>query len=47
MLEKVTVNYAPNGWAAFEGNGAPIQTTMSLQFREIVLVDKTQIKEGF
>jgi len=47
VLEKVTVNYAPNGWAAFEGNGAPIQTTMSLQFREIVLVDKTQIKEGF
>jgi hypothetical protein len=47
VLEKVNVNYAPNGWAAFEGNGAPVQTTMSLQFKEIVLVDKTQIKEGF
>jgi len=47
VLERVEVNYAPNGWAAFEGNGAPIQTTMSLQFKEIVLVDKTQIKEGF
>jgi hypothetical protein len=47
VLESVSVNYAPNGWAAFEGNGAPVQTTMTLQFKETVLVDKTQIKEGF
>jgi len=47
VLKSVNVNYAPNGWAAFEGSGAPVQTTMSLQFQEIVLVDKTQIKQGF
>ena len=47
VLKNVNVNYAPNGWAAFEGNGAPVQTTMTLQFQEIVLIDKTQIKQGF
>jgi hypothetical protein len=47
VLEKVDVNYAPNGWAAFEGNGAPIQTVMTLSFKEIVLVDKAEIKKGF
>lgn len=47
VLKNVNVNYAPNGWAAFDGNGAPVQTTMTLQFQEIVLVDKTQIKQGF
>lgn len=47
VLRSVNVNYAPNGWAAFEGNGAPVQTTMTLQFQEIVLVDKNEIKKGF
>jgi hypothetical protein len=47
VLKNVNVNYAPNGWAAFEGNGAPVQTVVSLQFQEIVLVDKTQINQGF
>jgi hypothetical protein len=47
VLKNVNVNYAPNGWAAFEGSGAPVQTTMTLQFQEIVLVDKTQINQGF
>lgn len=47
VLKSVNVNYAPNGWAAFEGNGAPVQTTMSLQFQEIVLVDKKEIEKGF
>lgn len=47
VLKNVNVNYAPNGWAAFEGNGAPVQTTMALQFQEIVLVDKKEINKGF
>jgi hypothetical protein len=47
VLKKVDVNYAPNGWAAFDGNGAPVQTTISLSFQEIVLVDKKEIKQGF
>ena len=47
VLKQVNVNYAPNGWAAFEGSAAPVQTTLSLQFQEIVLVDKTEIEKGF
>jgi len=47
VLKNVSVNYAPNGWAAFEGDGAPIQTVMTLQFQEIVLVDKNEIRQGF
>lgn len=47
VLKNVAVNYAPNGWAAFEGNGAPVQITLGLQFQEIVLVDKTEIRKGY
>jgi hypothetical protein len=46
VLESVDVNYAPNGWAAHD-DGAPVQTTMTLSFREIELVDKTKINAGY
>jgi hypothetical protein len=47
VLESVDVNYAPNGWSAHE-DGAPVQTTMTLQFREIELVDKVAIeRDGY
>jgi phage pi2 protein 07 len=42
VLQSVTVNYAPNGWAAMN-DGAPVQTTLSLSFKEIELVDRTSI----
>ena len=38
----VGVNYAPNGWAAFD-NGAPVQTTLSLHFKEIQALDRGKI----
>ena len=38
-LMDVGVNYAPNGWAAFD-NGAPVQTTLSLHFKEIQALDR-------
>ena len=44
VLESIAVDYAPNGWAAFEG-GAPVQTRMTLQFKEIDIVDKTRFAE--
>lgn len=47
VLKTVNVNYAPNGWAAFEGSAAPVQTTLELQFQEIILVDKKDIDLGF
>lgn len=41
VLENVQVNYAPLGtWAAYQ-DGYPIQTTLSLTFREMNLINKT------
>jgi len=45
VLENVSVDYAPNGWAAHE-NGAPVQTRLTLQFKEIYLVDRNKLKSG-
>jgi hypothetical protein len=44
VLTDIDVNYAPNGWAAFE-DGSPVQTTLNLQFKETEIVDKTRILE--
>lgn len=44
VLQNVTTNYAPNGWAAMR-DGSPVQTTISLSFREIDLVDRDNIKQ--
>jgi hypothetical protein len=46
VLTNVDVNYAPNGWSTHE-DGTPIQTTMTLQFRELELVDRTAIDSGY
>lgn len=46
VLESVTVNYAPNGWTSME-DGAPTQTTMTLSFKEMQLVDRKDIEKGF
>jgi len=40
VLQSVTADYAPNGWSAL-ADGAPVQTTLSLSFREIELMDRT------
>lgn len=46
VIKSVDVNYAPNGWAAHE-NGAPVQTTMTLEMQEIALIDRTKITQGY
>jgi hypothetical protein len=46
VLESVDVNYAPNGWAAHD-DGAPVQTTLTLSFKEMELIDKTKIRDGY
>jgi hypothetical protein len=46
IIENIDVNYAPNGWSAHD-DGAPVQTTLTMNFKEIVLVDKKKIAEGF
>ena len=43
VLQSVNVNYAPNGWASMR-DGSPVQTSMTLSFREINLVDRASIE---
>jgi hypothetical protein len=45
VLTDIDVNYAPNGFAVHE-NGAPVQTTLNLTFKEIVIVDRDKIARG-
>lgn len=47
VVESVTVNYAPNGWASVGDDGAPVQTTMTVQFKEMELVDRKDIGMGY
>lgn len=44
VIESIEVNYAPNGWASHT-DGAPVQTTMSISFKEIELIDRKKIDE--
>jgi hypothetical protein len=46
VIESVEVDYAPNGWAAMK-DGMPTQTTMTIGFKEVELVDKTDIVKGY
>jgi len=46
VLANIDVNYAPNGFAAYN-NGAPVQTQLNLTFREIEIVTKSKLQKGF
>jgi hypothetical protein len=46
VLTDISVDYAPIGWVTYDG-GEPVQTKLSLQFKEIEIVDKTRIKDGY
>ena len=46
VLKNVDVNYAPNGWSAYR-DGAPVQTTLTLGFEEIVLIDRDKVEQGY
>ena len=45
VITNIDVNYAPNGWAAHT-DGAPVQTTLTMDFKEIELVDRNRIEKG-
>jgi len=45
VIEGIEVNYAPNGWSTHT-DGAPVQTTMTLNFKEIELIDRAKIEIG-
>lgn len=49
VITSVDVNYAPNGWAA-HSDGAPVQTQLTLQFKELYLIDRdgsTGVAKGY
>lgn len=43
VIESIDVNYAPNGWSAHT-DGSPVQTTLSISFKEIELLDREKIE---
>ena len=43
VLKNVNVDYAPNGWAAYD-DGYPIQTRLTLQFQEMDIVTKQSMR---
>lgn len=47
VIESIDVNYSPNGFSTF-GDGAPVQTTLTINFKEIELITREKIeKEGY
>jgi len=47
VIESVEVNYSPNGMWSAHSDGAPVQTTVSLSLKELYLVDRTDIENGY
>jgi Tail-tube assembly protein len=47
VIENIEVNYSPNGQWAAHGDGTPVQTTLTMSFKEIDLVTSTDIQQGF
>lgn len=45
VLTNIDVNYGPNGWATFN-DGAPVQTTLTLQFQETIVLDRDTMTGG-
>jgi hypothetical protein len=47
VLEQIDVDYAPSGqWATFS-NGYPVQIRMQLRFREVEVVHRLRVAQGF
>jgi hypothetical protein len=47
VLTDVNVNYAPNGTWSTHADGSPVQTSLTLSFKEIELVDRTAVEDGY
>ena len=46
VLQSIDVNYTPNGWASYE-DGFPVQTQLTLQFKETEVIDRNKLQNGF
>jgi len=45
VLQDVNIDYAPNGWSAYN-DGYPVQTRLTLQFKETTMITKNQFKDS-
>jgi hypothetical protein len=46
VLQNITVDYAPSG-AAFYNDDSPVNTRMTLQFKELEFITKHLVERGF
>lgn len=46
VLESLNIDYAPQGWVTYQ-DGYPVQTRMQLNFKEIEIIDRKKVKEGY
>jgi hypothetical protein len=46
VLENIEVDYATNGWITYP-DGSPVQTRLTLSFKEMAIIDKNKIKQGY
>lgn len=48
VIESIDVNYVPNGgsWSAHT-DGAPVQTVLTLNMKEMVLIDRAMVEKGY
>ena len=47
VLTNISTNFSPNSlFATFDG-GAPIMVTLTLQFKELAVISKNEIKKGY
>lgn len=46
VLTNINVDYAPNGWSTFN-DGSSVQTKLTLEFKETVIIDKKMIEGGY
>ena len=45
VLEDVIIDYTPNGWATYD-DGYPVQTQLTLQFKETTMITKQQFSDS-
>ena len=45
-LTRLAVDYAPRGWSTYI-DGMPIQTTLSMQFKEMEILTKEKVNQGY
>ena len=46
VITNIMVDYAPNGYSTY-GDGSPVQTTVTIDFKELELITRQKISQGY